>query len=73
MAPFPSGHQAKKALSARLTDIPRQNLRLLQQLAERELAQQRREKYWAKRLLLIFGCALALYFGAILINLVLPA
>ena len=73
MAPVPSEPRTKMALFARLTDIPRQNLRLLQQLAERELAQRRREKYWAKRLLLIFGCALALYFGAILINLVLPA
>lgn len=72
MAPFPSGHQAKKALSARLTDIPRQKLRLLQQLAEREQAQQRLEKYWATRLLTIFGLAIALYLGSLLISLFLP-
>jgi hypothetical protein len=73
MALFPSGPRAKKTLSARLTDIPRQKLRLLQQLAERELAQERRDRYWAKRLLPIFGLAIALYLGALLISLVLPS
>lgn len=56
-----------------MTDIPLQKLRLLQQLAERELAQQRLEKYWAKRLLTIFGLAIALYLGSLLISLVLPS
>ncbi|MCB4360048.1 hypothetical protein [Quatrionicoccus australiensis] len=55
-----------------MTDIPRQKLRLLQQLAEREQAQQRLEKYWATRLLTIFGLAIALYLGSLLISLFLP-